>query len=368
MSVLARGGGRRRLGAPAAAWIMLIVVGAVGLLALLRYAWWIFPLAVVGLIIWLLARNGAPKTPTAQELTVRLGQVPAMSGGQFEVFTADVMRALGYQAAVLGGSGDQGVDVIATATDGRIAIQCKNYKKAVGNKPVQEVYAGARYHNCSHAWVVAPAGFTKGAHDLARRVEVQLFDSNAIRAWIAQVDRAGRAEAGENERRVYYQMLDELHGLLYELEMVQRGDRGYPVGSENHSRISDAIADRNGRINDAIGRLGNYRDQHPGLESGEPAAERGKMQVRKDRADYVSTVRNLRGTLALVDEIEELREQHPDSPEILQQYKETRGKLENQVNEHRCNLDTLESRNPDMATSDPTRERADLEAAWSSRR
>jgi HJR/Mrr/RecB family endonuclease len=45
------------------------------------------------------------------------------------------MRGLGYRATVLGGSGDQGVDVIATAGKERIAIQCKNYAKPVGNKP-----------------------------------------------------------------------------------------------------------------------------------------------------------------------------------------------------------------------------------------
>jgi HJR/Mrr/RecB family endonuclease len=128
LSVLAQSSrGGRRSGAPAA-WIVLIVVGAVVLIALLRYAWWIFPLAVVGFVVWLLARNRAPKTPTTQDLMARLSQVPAMSGGQFEVFTADLIRALGYRSVVLGGSGDQGVDVIATATDGKIAIQCKNYR------------------------------------------------------------------------------------------------------------------------------------------------------------------------------------------------------------------------------------------------
>jgi restriction system protein len=58
-----------------------------------------------------------------------------MSGPQFEGFVAEIMRGLGYRATVLGGSGDQGVDVIATAGKERIAIQCKNYAKPVGNKP-----------------------------------------------------------------------------------------------------------------------------------------------------------------------------------------------------------------------------------------
>jgi HJR/Mrr/RecB family endonuclease len=95
---------------------------------------------------------------------------------------------MGHRATVLGRSGDQGVDVILDHGGERVAVQCKNYKRRVGNKPVQEVYAGAKHHGCSQAWVVAPAGYTKGAFELARSVGVSLFDADAIQGWIKQVD------------------------------------------------------------------------------------------------------------------------------------------------------------------------------------
>jgi hypothetical protein len=81
----------------------------------------------------------------------------------------------------------------------RVAVQCKNYKRAVGNKPVQEVYAGARHHRCVQAWVVAPAGYTKGAHDLARSTGVLLFAANDIRQWINKVDKLERISQQANE-------------------------------------------------------------------------------------------------------------------------------------------------------------------------
>ena len=145
-------------------------------------------LVIVG-VLWLWRRSRSPRTVTGQQLAARFGRVSSMSGSQFEVFAADLLRAMGYGATVLGGSGDQGVDIIATGDSDRIAIQCKNYRKAVGNKPVQEVYAGARHHGCSKAWVVAPAGFTRGAFDLAKSVGVTLFDSSSINTWIAAVDK-----------------------------------------------------------------------------------------------------------------------------------------------------------------------------------
>jgi restriction system protein len=130
-----------------------------------------------------------PKTPTAKELTWRFEAVHAMSGAQFELYVAGLLRAMGHNTSVLGGSGDQGVDLIVDYFGERVAVQCKNYAKPVGNKPVQEVYTGAKHHGCQQAWVVAPAGFTNGAFELARSVGVKLFAAGAIRAWIGEVDK-----------------------------------------------------------------------------------------------------------------------------------------------------------------------------------
>src|SRR5215208_5077016 len=147
---------------------------------------------LVVLAVFLVTGGRGLRTPTAQQLGQRLENVGAMSGAQFELFVADLFRAMGHNARLLGGTGDQGVDVIVAYQGERVAVQCKNYGKAVGNKPVQEVYAGSRYHGCNSAWVVAPSGFTKGAVELARRVGVSLYDAQAIRTWIRRVDERER--------------------------------------------------------------------------------------------------------------------------------------------------------------------------------
>jgi restriction system protein len=139
--------------------------------------------------VWLARGVSGPKTPTARELARRFEVVRAMSGPQFEIFVADLFRAMGHRATMLGGAGDQGVDIVVSYGGERVAVQCKNYKRAVGNKPVQEVFAGARHHNCQQAWVVAPAGFTRGAYELARSTDVSLHDADSISRWIRQVDK-----------------------------------------------------------------------------------------------------------------------------------------------------------------------------------
>ena len=135
-----------------------------------------------------------PTTPAAKELALRFEAVRSMTGAQFENFTADLFRAMGHQAVVLGGAGDQGVDVIVNRRGERVAVQCKNHRKPVGNRPVQEVYAGARHHRCVEACVVAPAGYTRGAIALASSTGVSLYDADTVRQLIRKVDEI------ENER------------------------------------------------------------------------------------------------------------------------------------------------------------------------
>lgn len=130
-----------------------------------------------------------PTTPTAMGLSRRFESVRSMDGARFEVFVADLFRAMGYRVVLYGGAGDQGVDMIVYPRGERVAVQCKNYARPVGNRPVQEVYAGARHHRCVEAWVVAPAGYTSGARDLAKSTGVSLYGANTIHLWIKNVDR-----------------------------------------------------------------------------------------------------------------------------------------------------------------------------------
>jgi len=151
------------------------------------------------LVVWHLWNR--PTTPTARELALRFEAVRSMSGAQFEVFVADLFRALGHQAVVLGGAGDQGVDLIVNRRGERVAVQCKNHKRPVGNRPVQEVFAGARHHRCGEACVVAPGGYTRGALALARSTGVSLFDADTVRQWIRKVDKLEKERASESEIR-----------------------------------------------------------------------------------------------------------------------------------------------------------------------
>ena len=90
------------------------------------------------------------------------------------------MLSQGWQVKKTPVSGDQGVDLIASIDDIRLCIQCKDHKKPIGNKAVQEVYAGMKYWLGTHAILISRSGFTKSAQKLALSSKVILISEFEI--------------------------------------------------------------------------------------------------------------------------------------------------------------------------------------------
>jgi Restriction endonuclease len=66
-----------------------------------------------------------------------------MSGPEFERYMASVFEALGYKATVLGGAGDQGVDLLLQKENELIAVQCNSAGPRNGNLRVS-AFGGAQ--------------------------------------------------------------------------------------------------------------------------------------------------------------------------------------------------------------------------------
>lgn len=102
------------------------------------------------------------------------------NGYDFEYWVAEGLERFGWQARVTQGSGDQGVDVIASLEGLSLGIQCKLYSAAVGNKAVQEAFAGAKHMGLDKAAVLTNAEFTRSAKDLAASTGVLLLSPEDI--------------------------------------------------------------------------------------------------------------------------------------------------------------------------------------------
>ncbi len=97
-------------------------------------------------------------------------------GIRFENQCMEILKQNGWKVKETPNTGDQGVDLIASIDNLRICIQCKNHKKVIGNKAVQEISAGRLYWKGTHAVLVSISGFTKSAQKLARANKVRLIN------------------------------------------------------------------------------------------------------------------------------------------------------------------------------------------------
>lgn len=105
-----------------------------------------------------------------------------MTGREFEEHCAGYLRRKGFKKIEMTkGSGDQGVDILARRRGKTYAIQCKFYQKPVGNKAVQEAYAGMQYYDCDEGMVMTNSTFTRGAKELAERTGVSLWPGVPLR-------------------------------------------------------------------------------------------------------------------------------------------------------------------------------------------
>lgn len=108
-----------------------------------------------------------------------------MEGHEFEYFCGDILSKSGFEnVEITKGSGDQGIDIIATKDGIKYGIQCKCYSSNIGNKAVQEAFAGKTFYGCHVSAVLTNQYFTKSAQELAKRNGVLLWDRDRLDQFI----------------------------------------------------------------------------------------------------------------------------------------------------------------------------------------
>lgn len=100
-----------------------------------------------------------------------------MTGYEYEKKCAELLKAKGFSnVTVTPGSGDQGIDVLAKKGKKKYGIQCKYYEGTVGNKAVQEAFAGASFYDCTVAMVITNSKLTEPAKKLAQKLGVEVWE------------------------------------------------------------------------------------------------------------------------------------------------------------------------------------------------
>lgn len=112
--------------------------------------------------------------------------IDSLTGRQFELYIGKLLPKIGYSnVKVTQQSGDQGVDVTAEIDDKKVGFQCKNYSKSVGNRAVQELFAGQAFYGCDSAVLVTNSYFTQSAEELANKLSIELWDREKLKLKVA---------------------------------------------------------------------------------------------------------------------------------------------------------------------------------------
>ncbi|MDP5316769.1 restriction endonuclease [Streptomyces poriferorum] len=126
--------------------------------------------------------------PEPAESEEELADYAALDADAFEDAVAALCERDGCsEVQVVGGAGDLGADVIATAPDGRrMVVQCKCYSPAtkVGSQDLQR-FGGTCYavHEAEIAVCVTTSAYTGPALDYADQCGIQCLDGEALSAW-----------------------------------------------------------------------------------------------------------------------------------------------------------------------------------------
>ncbi|WUT00931.1 restriction endonuclease [Streptomyces sp. NBC_00708] len=121
-------------------------------------------------------------------LPPRVPDFTALDPDGFEAAVAELCERDGCQEVeVVGGAGDLGADVLATAPDGRrVVVQCKQYGPAhkVGSQDLQR-FGGTCWtvHGAQLAAVVTTSEFTAPALEYAEACGIQCVDGATLNAW-----------------------------------------------------------------------------------------------------------------------------------------------------------------------------------------
>ncbi len=169
-------------------------------------------------------------------------EIDGMEGHEFESLCAELLQKNGFSnVQVTRGSGDQGIDVLATKDFVKYGFQCKCYSSDIGNKAVQEAHAGKAFYGCNVAVVITNRHFTPSAVELAEQTGVVLWDRDVLLSMAKTAGMSIKEEGSVARHNVKFREDAESVKRIYEsalsliITINEAGNDGKLFGIDNES-------------------------------------------------------------------------------------------------------------------------------------
>jgi len=112
---------------------------------------------------------------------LNIDNIDEMSGEEFEIFLKLLFKKREYRVEHIGGSGDQGADLILRRFNIKTVVQAKRYEGTIGNTAIQEVVAAKAFYNSQRTMVITNSKFTLSAKRLAKANNVELWNRERLK-------------------------------------------------------------------------------------------------------------------------------------------------------------------------------------------
>ena len=145
---------------------------------------------LVGVVVYLIYVVLTRVQRAGDRVTMNAKNIDYMSGSEFEIFLNDLLIANGFKSKIVGGSGDNGIDLVAEKDGARYSIQAKRYKGKVNRRAITDAVAGQHAYGCQKAMVITNSYFTLGAKDFAKACNCILIDRDRLGAIIRKTEQS----------------------------------------------------------------------------------------------------------------------------------------------------------------------------------
>ncbi|GAC1465541.1 MAG: hypothetical protein NVSMB9_05270 [Isosphaeraceae bacterium] len=113
----------------------------------------------------------------ARRADLKLAQLATLTPEGFEEFVAELFEMMGYEVAILGGTGDEGADLKVSRGGLLAVVQCKYFTRGVIGSPELQKFLGTVHHTRSHkGFFVTTRTFTLAAEKFVAEHPIELID------------------------------------------------------------------------------------------------------------------------------------------------------------------------------------------------
>ena len=137
-----------------------------------------FTIALLWAVLWWRQRPRFQNTPL---IPISRDDLYEMDPLAFEKYVANLFQQRGYHVKHRGRTGDLGVDLELTNSNGKRAIvQCKRYRNTVGPEVVRELYGTLIHEKVAHAFLVTTGNISNAARKWTNGKPLTLIDGEML--------------------------------------------------------------------------------------------------------------------------------------------------------------------------------------------